>query len=43
MEDQARRMIANNLTNATEGPDSRGYTYADGMETVRPGSVNLIG
>jgi NitT/TauT family transport system substrate-binding protein len=42
MEDEARWMIANNLTNATAVPDFRQYIYTDGMESVRPGSVNII-
>ena len=42
MEDEARWMIANNLTNATVVPDFRQYIYTDGMETVRSGSVNII-
>jgi ABC-type nitrate/sulfonate/bicarbonate transport system substrate-binding protein len=43
MEDEARWMIANNLTNATAVPDFRHYVYTDGLEAVRPGSVNIIG
>ncbi len=42
MEDEARWMIANNLTNKTTVPDFRKYIYTDGMESVRPGSVNII-
>ena len=42
MEDEARWMIANNLTNATGVPDFRQQIYTDGMESVRPGSVNII-
>jgi ABC-type nitrate/sulfonate/bicarbonate transport system substrate-binding protein len=42
MEDEARWMIANNLTNATVVPDFRQYIYTDGLESVRPGSVNII-
>ena len=42
MEDEARWMIANNLTNATSVPDFRRYIYEDGLESVRPGSVNII-
>jgi NitT/TauT family transport system substrate-binding protein len=42
MEDEARWMIANNLTNATAVPDFRQYIYTDGLESVRPGSVNII-
>ena len=43
MEDEARWMIANNLTNATEVPDFRNYIYEEGLRAVRPGSVNIIG
>lgn len=42
MEDEARWMIANNLTNATEVPDFRNYIYEEGLEGVKPGSVNII-
>jgi NitT/TauT family transport system substrate-binding protein len=42
MEDEARWMIANNLTNATSVPDFRQYIYTEGLESVRPGSVNII-
>jgi NitT/TauT family transport system substrate-binding protein len=43
MEDEARWMIANNLTNGTEIPDFREYIYTDGLNTVKPGSVHIIG
>jgi len=43
MEDEARWMIANNLTNATSVPDFRDYLYPDDLEAVKPGSVNIIG
>jgi NitT/TauT family transport system substrate-binding protein len=43
MEDEARWMIANNMTNATVVPDFRRYIYSDGLESVKPGSVNIIG
>ncbi len=42
MEDEGRWMIANNLTNATSVPDFRGYVYTDGMDAIRPESVNII-
>jgi NitT/TauT family transport system substrate-binding protein len=42
MEDEARWMIANNLTDATSVPDFRDYLYPDGLEAVKPGSVNII-
>ena len=43
LEDEARWMIANNLTNGTEVPDFREYIYTDGLNTVKPGSVHIIG
>lgn len=42
MEDEARWMISNNLTNATEVPDFREYISTDSLEAVKPGSVNII-
>jgi NitT/TauT family transport system substrate-binding protein len=43
MEDEARWMIANNMTNATAVPDFRKNIYTDGLSKVKPGSVNIIG
>ena len=43
MEDEGRWMIANNMTNASNIPDLRNYIYKDGLEAVRPSSVNIIG
>jgi len=43
MEDEARWMIANNLTNATAVPDFRNYIYTKGLDEVKPGSVHIIG
>jgi NitT/TauT family transport system substrate-binding protein len=43
MEDEARWLIANNLTNTTEIPDFRDYVSTEGLEAVKPGSVNIIG
>lgn len=42
MEDKARWMIANNLTNTTAVPDFRHYIWTEGMKSVKPGSVNII-
>ena len=42
MEDEARWMISNNLTNATAAPNFLNYIYADGLERVKPESVNII-
>ncbi|MDD1676421.1 MAG: NrtA/SsuA/CpmA family ABC transporter substrate-binding protein [Methanomicrobiales archaeon] len=43
MEDEARWMIANHLTNATTVPDFRDFVSRKGLETVKPGSVRIIG
>ena len=43
MEDEARWMIANNLTNATVVPDFRSYMDTASLTAVKPGSVNIIG
>jgi ABC-type nitrate/sulfonate/bicarbonate transport system substrate-binding protein len=42
MEDEARWMIKNNMTNATVVPDFRNYIYPDTLDAVKPGSVNII-
>jgi NitT/TauT family transport system substrate-binding protein len=42
MEDEARWMIANNLTNATSIPDFDRYLYPGGLEAIRPSAVNII-
>ena len=42
MEDEARWEIANNATNATAVPDFGNYIYTKGLDTVKPGSVNII-
>jgi ABC-type nitrate/sulfonate/bicarbonate transport system substrate-binding protein len=43
MEDEGRWMIANNMTNASSIPDFRDYVTKNGLEAIRPGSVNIIG
>jgi NitT/TauT family transport system substrate-binding protein len=43
MEDQAKWMIANNLTNSTTIPNFLNYVYADGLKAVKSESVNIIG
>ncbi|MGE5832686.1 MAG: ABC transporter substrate-binding protein, partial [Methanomicrobiales archaeon] len=43
MEDEARWMIANNLTDARTVPDFREVIEPRFLEEVRPGSVNIIG
>jgi ABC-type nitrate/sulfonate/bicarbonate transport system substrate-binding protein len=42
MEDEARWMIANNLTTEKTVPDFLNYIYLDGLKTVKPGAVNII-
>jgi NitT/TauT family transport system substrate-binding protein len=42
MEDEARWMIANHLTNETKVPDFREYIDTTALEEVKPGSVNII-
>lgn len=42
MEDEARWMIANNLTGETQMPDFLDYLYLDGLLTVKPNAVNII-
>jgi NitT/TauT family transport system substrate-binding protein len=42
MEDQARWMIKNNLTNEKTVPDLLEYIYIDGLKAVKPEAVNII-
>jgi NitT/TauT family transport system substrate-binding protein len=42
MEDEGRWMINNNLTDEKAIPDYYDYLYLDGLEEVRPESVNII-
>jgi len=42
MEDETRWLINNNLTNATAVPNFLNYVYVDGLQTVKPDSVNII-
>ncbi len=42
MEDEARWMIANNLTPEKQVPDFLDYIYMDGLEAIKPGAVNII-
>lgn len=42
MEDEARWMIRNNLTNATDIPDFTRYMYLDGIQAVSPEAVNIL-
>lgn len=42
MENEARWMINNNLTNETFVPNFLNYLYVDGLSSVKPESVNII-
>jgi ABC-type nitrate/sulfonate/bicarbonate transport system substrate-binding protein len=42
MEDQARWMIANDLTHESQVPDFLSYIYTDGLEAIQPKAVNII-
>ena len=42
MQDESRWLIQNNLTNATAIPSFLDYIYADGLESVKPESVNIL-
>lgn len=42
MEDEARWMIANKLTNETTIPNLPPYVYVDGLKAVKPEAVNII-
>lgn len=43
MEDEARWLIANNLTNATIVPSFQNYIYVGGLTQVKPNSVTIVG
>lgn len=43
MEDEARWMIGNNLTAEKTVPNFLDYIYADGLKSVKPGSVRISG
>jgi NitT/TauT family transport system substrate-binding protein len=43
MQSEARWLISNNLTNATSVPNFLNYVYVNGLESVNPESVNIIG
>jgi NitT/TauT family transport system substrate-binding protein len=42
MEDEARWMIKNNLTNEKQVPDFLDYVYEDGLKAIRSDAVNII-
>ena len=43
MQDEAQWLINNNLTNATSVPNFTDYVYMDGLKSVKPDAVNIIG
>jgi ABC-type nitrate/sulfonate/bicarbonate transport system substrate-binding protein len=43
MQDEAQWLISNNLTNATTTPNFINYINSDGLHSVKPGAVNIIG
>lgn len=43
MQAEARWLISNSLTEATSVPDFLNYIYANGLKSVDPQSVNLVG
>ena len=43
MEDEARWMIANNLTSENAVPDFRRDIYTRSLEEIKPGAVNIVG
>jgi ABC-type nitrate/sulfonate/bicarbonate transport system substrate-binding protein len=43
MQDEARWLISNNLTNTTTTPNFTNYVYPDGLKSVKPDAVNIIG
>ncbi len=42
MEDEARWMIGNNLTEEKQVPNFLDYIYEDSLKAIRPGAVNII-
>ena len=43
MQDEAIWLISNHLTNTTTVPNFINYVYEDGLKSVKPGAVNIIG
>ena len=43
MQDETQWLISNNLTNTTTIPNFLNYIYTNGLETVNPNAVNIIG
>jgi NitT/TauT family transport system substrate-binding protein len=42
MQNEARWLISNNLTNATSVPNFLNYIYVNGLESVKSSAVNII-
>ena len=43
MQEEGRWLIRNNLTNATSIPDFLNFIYANGLKSVKPQAVNILG
>jgi ABC-type nitrate/sulfonate/bicarbonate transport system substrate-binding protein len=43
MQDEAHWLISNNLTSTTTVPNFINYVYEDGLKSVKPSAVNIIG
>jgi ABC-type nitrate/sulfonate/bicarbonate transport system substrate-binding protein len=43
MQDEAQWLISNQLTNATTVPNFINYVYQDGLKSIDPNTVNIIG
>jgi ABC-type nitrate/sulfonate/bicarbonate transport system substrate-binding protein len=43
MQEEGRWLIRNNLTNATAIPDFLNFIYVDGLRSVKPQAVNILG
>lgn len=43
MQDETQWLMSNHLTNVTTTPNFLNYVYPNGLEAVKPESVNIIG
>lgn len=43
MRDEAQWLISNHLTNSTTAPNFINYVYQDGLKSVNPSAINIIG
>jgi NitT/TauT family transport system substrate-binding protein len=43
MQEESQWLIQNNLTTATTTPNFLNYIYVNGLESVNPDSVNIVG